>query len=376
MVSTLVGGVRGDVVGPLAAARFGGPLRGLHFDPATNAIYVADHQNRKIKRIDLIAETVSTVAVTTANPSDVHVSPAGRLFWSQHASIWTLDESGAPVRFAGEGISQAAGLSSSFSICGGAGGELLALTNGVRRITADGAVLPYVEDQLRPSLIGSSDGPFGNARIYSDSASGGIARDALGSIYVAAGATVRKMVPEHVVRTLAGGEAGFQDGPGSIARFGNNVRGVAVDEVGRVYVTDALNRRIRLIVQKDWDADGIPDELEEAPPFMVGRDDGRVDSDGDSLSNATEFFFGTDPGDANSVFRATLAVDGSGARLSWFGREGVLYLVERSTDLHDWAPVFESISEGTDATMEWAESGPQEPGARVFYRVIPFPIDL
>ena len=47
--------------------------------------------------------------------------------------------------------------------------------------------------------------------------------------------------------TLAGsGSAGFADGQGSLARF-YYPGGVAVDSMGKVYVADSYNHRIRLV---------------------------------------------------------------------------------------------------------------------------------
>jgi sugar lactone lactonase YvrE len=61
------------------------------------------------------------------------------------------------------------------------------------------------------------------------------------------GTFVRKVTPEGMVSTLAGGEeAGFMDGSATEARF-NGAMGIAVESSGSVYVADSRNRRIRKV---------------------------------------------------------------------------------------------------------------------------------
>jgi hypothetical protein len=61
------------------------------------------------------------------------------------------------------------------------------------------------------------------------------------------GSSVRKIMPDGAVTTLAGSaEAGFSDGSSQEARFKEAV-GLAVDAEGNVYVADGGNRRVRKI---------------------------------------------------------------------------------------------------------------------------------
>lgn len=100
-------------------------------------------------------------------------------------------------------------------------------TNRIRRIDADGGTT---------TLPGSFDEPSG------------VAVDKAGNVIVAdTGANaIRRITPEGQVTTLAGGAAGFRDGPAAQALF-NGPMGVAVDDAGNVYVADAYNDRIRVI---------------------------------------------------------------------------------------------------------------------------------
>jgi hypothetical protein len=89
---------------------------------------------------------------------------------------------------------------------------------------------------------GSADGTNDQARFRSP---GGIALDSLGRAYVSdwENSTVRQITPvgtNYVVKTLAGkaGERGSVDGTGSAARFWNPLGGIGVDSAGTVFVTD------------------------------------------------------------------------------------------------------------------------------------------
>jgi NHL repeat-containing protein len=59
---------------------------------------------------------------------------------------------------------------------------------------------------------------------------------------------VRKISPDGFVSTIAGnGTSGFSDGRANTAEFGKECAGIAVDELGNIYVSDWRNRRIRKI---------------------------------------------------------------------------------------------------------------------------------
>jgi hypothetical protein len=57
---------------------------------------------------------------------------------------------------------------------------------------------------------------------------------------------VRRVTPAGVVTTIAGGTRGSADGTGAAAQF-DGIEGLAVGPAGQIYVSDGVNRRIRMI---------------------------------------------------------------------------------------------------------------------------------
>lgn len=92
---------------------------------------------------------------------------------------------------------------------------------------------------------GLADGPGYRARFDGPT---GLAIDRQGRLYVAdtRNHRIRQIAPNGKTTTLAGGEAGFADGPAPQAQF-NSPCGVAVAPDGAVYVADTGNHRIRRI---------------------------------------------------------------------------------------------------------------------------------
>lgn len=113
--------------------------------------------------------------------------------------------------------------------------------NRIQRITPEGSV-----SLLAGSVEGFANGMAGNAAFHTPSA---LAIDAQGNLFVAdtGNHAIRKITPEGVVTTLAGtGKPGFRDGAALQAQF-NGPIGIAVDALGKVWVADTYNDRIRVI---------------------------------------------------------------------------------------------------------------------------------
>ncbi|WP_025664651.1 cadherin domain-containing protein [Aquimarina megaterium] len=114
-------------------------------------------------------------------------------------------------------------------------GNLTALQHGVRINVTD------VTDVSVTSV-----GPTGGFALYNNPT--GVAVDGSGNIYIAdfSNHRIRKITPGGTASIFAGGTQGFADGTGAAARF-NFPFGVAVDAAGNVYVADRNNHRIRKI---------------------------------------------------------------------------------------------------------------------------------
>lgn len=118
------------------------------------------------------------------------------------------------------------------------GGE----SNRVRKITPEGIVSTLAGGAPE----GHRDGAGASAAFHTPS---GLAIDRRGNLYVAdtGNNRIRKITPEGTVSTIAGdGVAGHADGVGVAAQFNAPV-GVAVDRDDNVYVADTYNDRIRKI---------------------------------------------------------------------------------------------------------------------------------
>jgi sugar lactone lactonase YvrE len=113
--------------------------------------------------------------------------------------------------------------------------------NTIRKITRAGAVSTFAGTGAE----GFADGPRSQAMFNHPY---GIAIDRRGNVYVGDvdNHRIRKISPDGMVTTLAGGKMGFSDRAGNLAMF-NHPNGVAVDAQDNVYVADTYNNRIRKI---------------------------------------------------------------------------------------------------------------------------------
>ena len=264
----------GDGAG--SAAQFNFPS-GLAIDRSGN-LYVADTSNHTIRKITA-AGVVSTLAGSAGlsgsddgigaaarfrNPRGLAVGNGAILYVadtgnqtiraiSPGGEVTTLAGStGLPASFDGAGSS--AGFNDPASLATDTFGNLYvadSLNSTVRKVTPDGVVTTLAGDPAPPDpsgrpFISYHDG-VGNAARFKNPQ--GVAVDNLGNIYVADSGNdaIRRITSEGLVSTLAGSsQTGSNDGPGNTARF-RHPTGVTVDKTGSVFVVDGDNNTIRLI---------------------------------------------------------------------------------------------------------------------------------
>lgn len=223
---TIGSGAPGAEDGDFAAASFRSP-QGMALDGARGWLYVADTGNHLIRRVDLAARTVITVAGT------------GRQGFER----------------AGLGTVREISLNSPWDLCL-LGGKLYIAMAGLHQIwvynPADETVAVYAGSGAE----GREDGPAPDAALAQPS---GLATDGE-HLYVADSeiSAIRTIVPsvtgEGWVRTLAGGDLfdfGDRDGIGDAARFQHPL-GVAWAPLGApggdfLYVADTYNHSIRRV---------------------------------------------------------------------------------------------------------------------------------
>ena len=146
-----------------------------------------------------------------------------------------------------DGVRIAAGFNDPFGVAADTNGNIyLADTanHTIRKITAAGVVTTLAGT---PGVRGSSDGTNQSA-LFDEPR--GLAVDGLGTVYVADSAnhTIRKISPSGVTTTFAGypGLSGSGNGLGTNAQF-FHPEGLAVDISGNVFVADTWNHTIRKI---------------------------------------------------------------------------------------------------------------------------------
>lgn len=140
----------------------------------------------------------------------------------------------------------------------------------IRKVTRKGVVSTYAGT----GVAGFANGQRLNAKFNHPY---GLAIDGKGNLYVGdvVNHKIRKISPDGIVTTLAGGGKGFADRSGSMAKF-NHPYGVTVDRNNNLYVADSYNNRIRKITPDGKvttvagnGADGFIDGPREQAEFYV-----------------------------------------------------------------------------------------------------------
>ena len=264
----------GSADGVGTAAQFSMPY-GVAADTNSN-VYVADTGNCTIRRITP-AGVVSTIAGFAGSSGSADGMNSAARF---NNPIGIAVDTNGNVYVADAGKISPPGLC--VFISGG--------NNSIRKISPVGTNW-LVSTIAGSTNAGNADG-VGNAAQFNNPF--GIALDNAGNLYVtdSGNFTVRRIVPvgtNWMVNTIAGqaGHSGFDDGFGTNATFGgemgpplNSLTGFLVlDGTGNVYVVDAYNYYIRMIMPAEmsngpqWDVSTIgPDVPFDFPPRGIASD--------------------------------------------------------------------------------------------------------
>lgn len=297
VITTVAGtglpGYSGD--GGLATAAQLNHPSGVSVDAAGN-VFVADDLNARIRRVATNG-TITTFAGTgqqglggdggPANaaqlfrPRSVAVNSAGDVFIAEAGN--------QRVRKVTAGVITTIFIGSVTSVGLGSNGNVLVLEGNtqhrVLEVSPAGAVTPLVGTGI--AGYSGDGGPATAARIYAPT---GAALDSSGNLYLSDSGNnrIRVVSTSGQISTYAGlGGLGFEgdNGPAVLARFANPW-GIAVDPLGRVFVADLSNNRIRAIIPP-------------SPP--VSTDDAYVTTAGTVLSVSAPGVLANDTSDGGTM---------------------------------------------------------------------------
>jgi len=258
--------------GPATAAQFTFPSS-VFLDSGGNLL-VADTFNQRIRRINA-AGVISTVAgngtrafsgdaglATSAalnNPQGAVVDAAGNLFIADTFNNRLRRVSGGMIstaagngsnKFSGDGgPASSAALNTPQGLASDTAGNTYfadLANHRVRRINAAGVITTVAGTGVQG--FSGDGGPAASAALSSPTA---VAVDAAGNLYIAdtGNNRVRKISPTLTITTAAGtGVAGSSGdgGPATVATL-NQPSGVALDNAGSLYISDAGNQRVRRV---------------------------------------------------------------------------------------------------------------------------------
>ncbi len=282
-ISTVAGngtaGSTGDG-GPATNASFNQP-RGVFVDGSGN-IYIVDHVNHRIRKVDTSTDTITTVAgsgptgaanggfsgdglaATSARlklPEGVFVDAEGNIYIADrdNARIRKVDTSGNISTVVGNGtktFSGDGGPATSASLnfprgvfVDGSGNIYIADTSNqrIRKVDTSADTITTVAGNGTPGFSGD-DGPATSASLNNPFS---VFVDGSGNIYIGdqGNHRIRKVDTSGIISTVAGNDtAGFSGdgGPATSASL-NNPFGVSVDGSGNIYIADLSNHVIRKV---------------------------------------------------------------------------------------------------------------------------------
>ncbi|HSP17229.1 MAG TPA: hypothetical protein VLV78_20975 [Thermoanaerobaculia bacterium] len=271
------GGTFGGDGGPAVRAALKGP-RGLAFDADDN-LYIADHDNNRIRKVDRQTGTITTIAGVDTPPGGGDNGPARDAFvfgptgvtWHDGSLYIVQDPYNANVvrkidakgiislvagigqeGFSGDGgLATQAALGSPGGVAIDANGNIYiadSSNNRVRRVDATtGNIETVVGNGQNSDEIGDG-GPGTSATLFYPRA---VAFDAAGKLYIADTyhSRVRKYDPVSKIITTVAGNGDYGGGDGNVATEAGlyATMAIAFDRAGNLFVQDGSNSSIRRV---------------------------------------------------------------------------------------------------------------------------------
>ena len=213
VVNVIGNGEAGDEDGDFSSASFDGPW-GLAWDGVSKHLYVADHRNHTIRRVDFNNATVSR--------------------------IWGNGNVGERGRIKGTGKQAAMGYPTQLLL----DGPKLLISLATAEIWSGDTRTEVAERLVGTGHIGFEDGPAIEAKIGQVL---GMAKDPSGPVFFsdAQSSSIRSLENRQVKSILGKGlfDYGYEDGRGDKIAFQAPMGMVVVDE--ELYIADAFNHNIR-----------------------------------------------------------------------------------------------------------------------------------
>ena len=276
IITTVVGtGVQsfGGDAGPAIAAQINVPY-GVAVDGLGN-LYIADTGNNRIRRVDAVTGTITTVAGTGAqgntgvgglataatfgNPSGIAVDAAGNLMFTDYGygRVLRVDAAtGILTLVAGGnnggdgGLATNARLDLPFGVCVDGSGNVYVSAiddDNVRRVDAATGIITTFAGNPASTILGDS-GPAIDARLSSPR---GLGVDAAGNVYIADqdDGRIRLVTPATGIITTYAGSGTISSGDGGAATSAqlDQPMGTAVDAAGNLYIADTYDQIVRRV---------------------------------------------------------------------------------------------------------------------------------
>ncbi|HTA63850.1 MAG TPA: T9SS type A sorting domain-containing protein [Bacteroidia bacterium] len=271
--NTLIAGPSSGDGGQATAAGFGSPS-GVAVDGSGN-LYIADSQNNRIRKVDIagiITTFVGTgatsptgdggpaTAATLNNPSSVTCDALGNLYIADdgRSCIRKVNTAGIISTIAGNGTygfsgdggqATAASLRGASSVVFDATGNFYIAdwsNNRIRKVNTDGIIITFVG-----TGIAGYSGDGGQATAAQLNKPHIIALDAIGNLYIsdALNDVIRKVDTLGIITTITGnGTQGFSGdgGQATLAQL-KGPGGIVLDAIGNLYFSDVNNNRVRKV---------------------------------------------------------------------------------------------------------------------------------